>query len=212
MADKEAQRLPEIYLTVMQARDRETWKIGHGWSPGPGKGRQERRRAHACVGRVPLRDGEDLHMKAGWPYDASTSEIDDRLDEPLADREHLPFEAPAAPVNIPAPRGRTAAGPEPFSGGQATTGHLRSVRYWAEQANTKSCWMCGIRLPADQMVADGGGACPDLRWYCRDTWACTERWTWRSARPAAVGQGRAEAPKTPGEQPTHPEVARPVQV
>jgi hypothetical protein len=71
--------------------------------------------------------------------------------------------------------------------------------------------MCGMRLPADQMVADGGGACLDLRWYCRDTWACTERWTWRSARPA-VGQGRAEAPKTSGEQPADTDVARPVRV
>ena len=164
MADIAAQRLPEIYLTVIQAEDCKTWEIQTRVSPGPGKGRQARRRAHACAGRVPLTDGEDLHMTTGWPYDARTSEIGDRPNEPLADREHLPFEAPAAPVNVPAPRGETTAGAEPFPGGQAMTGHLRSVRYWAEQANAKSCWMCGIRLPADQMVADGGGACPDLRW------------------------------------------------
>ena len=25
------------------------------------------------------------------------------------------------------------------------------------------CWLCGIRLPADHMMADGGGACADVR-------------------------------------------------
>jgi hypothetical protein len=138
-------------------------------------------------------------METGWPYDAGTSEIGDRPEEQLADRAagrgHPPFEVPAAPVNVPAPRGETVARAE--------------VRYWAEQANAKSCWMCGIRLPADQMVADGGSDCPDLRWYCRDTWACTGRWTSRSARPAAIGQGTAETPETPGEQATDTEAGRP---
>jgi hypothetical protein len=41
------------------------------------------------------------------------------------------------------------------------------------------------------MVADGGGACADLRWYCLDMRGCTERWTSRSARPADVGHGTA---------------------
>lgn len=152
-------------------------------------------------------------MKTGWPYDTGTSEIGDRPEEPLADRaagrEHPPFEAPAAPVNVPAPRAGTTARANSLPGEQATTGQLRSVRYWAEQANAKSCWMCGIRLPADQMVADGGSTCPDLRWYCRDTWACTERWTSRPATPAATGQGTAETPETPGGQATDTEAARP---
>jgi hypothetical protein len=51
-----------------------------------------------------------------------------------------------------------------------------------------SCWMCGIRLSADHMVADGGSACDDIRWYCLDTRACTERWTSRSSRPAGTRQ------------------------
>jgi len=41
----------------------------------------------------------------------------------------------------------------------------------------RSCWMCGIRLSTDQMVADGGSACADIRWYCLDRQGCTERWT-----------------------------------
>jgi hypothetical protein len=47
----------------------------------------------------------------------------------------------------------------------------------AEPAVARSCWMCGIGLSAGQMVADGGSACADVRWYCLDTRGCTERWT-----------------------------------
>ncbi|HEY1321227.1 MAG TPA: hypothetical protein VGF32_13310 [Streptosporangiaceae bacterium] len=50
----------------------------------------------------------------------------------------------------------------------------------------EACWLCGIHLPVAQLVADGSDACADLRWYCRDTRACTERWTSRRApAPAA---------------------------
>lgn len=54
-----------------------------------------------------------------------------------------------------------------------------------------TCWMCGIRLSAGQMVADGGSACPDLRWYCLDMRGCTERWTSRPARPMDIRHGTA---------------------
>jgi len=27
------------------------------------------------------------------------------------------------------------------------------------------------------MVPDGGQACADIRWYCKDAKSCTERWT-----------------------------------
>ena len=60
-------------------------------------------------------------------------------------------------------------------------------RHGADGAGLESCWMCGIRLPASQMIPDGGHACADLRWYCRDARACTERWT---ARPARSGAAR----------------------
>jgi hypothetical protein len=43
----------------------------------------------------------------------------------------------------------------------------------------QSCWLCEARLPADRMVADGGSGCPDLRWYCSDARACTDRWVGR---------------------------------
>jgi len=67
----------------------------------------------------------------------------------------------------------------------------------APSAAVRSCWICGIRLPAEQMVADGGSACADVRWYCRDMRGCTERWTSHPATPAELYQG---VPSTQGTQ------------
>jgi len=43
------------------------------------------------------------------------------------------------------------------------------------------CSLCGIALPLGLLVPDGGEACADVRWYCKDARSCTERWT--TARP-----------------------------
>ncbi len=69
--------------------------------------------------------------------------------------------------------------------------HERLALAPAGPAVVKSCWMCGVRMSADEMVADGTSACLDVRWYCLDTRGCTERWTTRPARPAHTGQGSA---------------------
>src|SRR5215468_1832814 len=60
------------------------------------------------------------------------------------------------------------------------------------------CWLCGIRLPADHMMADGGSACADVRWYCLDKRGCTERWTARTARPADLRMSSAGVPDSWG--------------
>jgi len=39
------------------------------------------------------------------------------------------------------------------------------------------CSLCGIALPLGLLVPDGGEACADVRWYCKDARSCTERWT-----------------------------------
>ncbi len=39
------------------------------------------------------------------------------------------------------------------------------------------CSLCGIALPTGLLVPDGGQACADIRWYCKDAQSCTERWT-----------------------------------
>jgi hypothetical protein len=76
--------------------------------------------------------------------------------------------------------------------------HGRLIPAQVDATAVRSCWMCGIRLPASQLVADGGSACADVRWYCQDTRACTQRWTSRSARQADPAPGAAQLPEPPG--------------
>jgi hypothetical protein len=71
----------------------------------------------------------------------------------------------------------------------------------------KSCWMCGIHLSADHMMADGGSACADVRWYCVDTRGCTERWTSRSPRSLDV-QGAGGPAQAAARQPSGPGAIR----
>lgn len=55
------------------------------------------------------------------------------------------------------------------------------------------CSLCGIELPKGLMMPDGGRACADIRWYCKDSRSCTERWTalMRSDDP---GEGWVQVP------------------
>jgi hypothetical protein len=51
------------------------------------------------------------------------------------------------------------------------------------------CCMCGIERPLGLLVPDGGDACADIQWYCKDVRSCTERWTTALAdRAEAAGQ------------------------
>jgi hypothetical protein len=59
------------------------------------------------------------------------------------------------------------------------------------------CWMCGVSLPVMQMMADGTGTWGDIRWYCLDVRACTERWTTRPASPDP-DPGSGEGTLSPG--------------
>jgi hypothetical protein len=54
------------------------------------------------------------------------------------------------------------------------------------------CAMCGIARPLGLLIPDGGQACADIRWYCKDAKSCTERWT------AARTPQRAQVPAAPG--------------
>jgi hypothetical protein len=54
------------------------------------------------------------------------------------------------------------------------------------------CCLCGVSRPLGLLVPDGGQACADIRWYCKDAKSCTERWT--AARPPR----RAHLPADPG--------------
>jgi hypothetical protein len=48
------------------------------------------------------------------------------------------------------------------------------------------CSLCGLEYPIGLMVPDGGDACADLRWYCKDARSCTQRWTSRLGESADV--------------------------
>jgi len=79
-------------------------------------------------------------------------------------REAEPGQLPALPRRAPA---------EPSA--MPRRDHLRPLE-------AAQCAMCGIALPLGLLVPDGGQACADIRWYCKDAKSCTERWT--TARPA----------------------------
>jgi hypothetical protein len=74
------------------------------------------------------------------------------------------------------------------------------------------CSLCGIALPTGLMVPDGGQACADIRWYCKDAKVCTERWTASLPRhphiaptPASLAPAPALAPG-PASSPVSAEV------
>ena len=102
------------------------------------------------------------------------------------------------PEQLPAsPRLALAEPPTP-----AQRGRLRPLE-------VAQCSMCGMMLPLGLLVPDGGQACADIRWYCKDAKSCTERWT--TARPprhmpaipgTAVAAAAGPAPgAVPTEQP-----------
>lgn len=53
---------------------------------------------------------------------------------------------------------------------------------------TERCWLCGARLAVQMMVPDGGSGCTDVRWYCRNTRVCTDRWTSQRTRRLESGE------------------------
>jgi hypothetical protein len=53
------------------------------------------------------------------------------------------------------------------------------------------CSLCGIARPLGLLVPDGGQACADIRWYCKDSKSCSERWI------AALPSRQAYVPATP---------------
>jgi hypothetical protein len=54
------------------------------------------------------------------------------------------------------------------------------------------CSLCWLERPTGLMVPDGGEACDDLRWYCKDARSCTQRWTSHLREP---GAGSTAAPE-----------------
>lgn len=70
---------------------------------------------------------------------------------------------------------------EPADSSEAASGdaHRRPLQ-------VAQCSLCGIALPLGLLVPDGGEACADVRWYCKDAKSCTERWTTARPTPRAL--------------------------
>jgi hypothetical protein len=113
--------------------------------------------------------------------------------------EQLLADRTSATVGSPMARAEATARPVGLRGEQVMTDREHLTPFGAESAQVRSCWMCGIRLPVSQMVPDGGSACHDVRWYCSDTWGCTQRWTSHPARLTAIRPDVAEPVETPDE-------------
>jgi len=173
--------------------------------------------AHACLRRRSPQLYGTHHQRTGgpamksnmWPDDTGLPAAGDWPDEGWAG-------GPAGGAPWPQAHAEPLAG-LPHRAGAAERAEPRPVPHWGEPvphwgepAPIRSCWMCGIRMPADQMVADGGSACADLRYYCLDTWGCTERWTSRSARLVAIRPDAEETPKQRDGRGTGAGAAQPV--
>jgi hypothetical protein len=66
------------------------------------------------------------------------------------------------------------------------------------------CSLCGLERPIGLMVPDGGDACTDLRWYCKDARSCTQRWTSRLQQPVAeTAAGGQHEPGPTGSAPAN---------
>ena len=75
----------------------------------------------------------------------------------------------------------------------------------ARRTAVVSCWLCGTRLHQNQMVPDGGSACLDIRWYCKDIPACTDRgFAAQRQRPAAEAAAPGKATAAPSAQAAKP--------
>jgi hypothetical protein len=48
------------------------------------------------------------------------------------------------------------------------------------------------------MLPDGGQACADIRWYCKDARSCTERWTARLPGTGRLASIPSLGEPTPG--------------
>jgi len=69
------------------------------------------------------------------------------------------------------------------------------------------CSLCGIARPLGLLVPDGGQACADIRWYCKDAISCTERWVAAQRQASAYVPAAASPAPVAVEKPTQDEAA-----
>jgi len=174
--------------------------------------------------------GDDSHTEPPGDADAEAGGTDDPWAEAFAQADARAARAEAdAPAQADAraeAHGETSVTPtavmtpylEPRPVQNPTTPDLAPVRpATATQHNrprpleVAQCSLCGIALPLGLLVPDGGQACADIRWYCKDAMSCANRWTTanppvREHTPAAPddtshGAGKAAPDSASAEQP-----------
>jgi hypothetical protein len=128
--------------------------------------------------------------------------VGDQLEDRLPGRT-------TATVGSSTSRAETTVRAAGLRGEQVMADREDPASFGGESPQVRSCWMCGIRMPVGRMVADGGSACQDVRWYCRDTWGCTQRWTSHPPRLTAIRPDVADT-EPPGEQVASPGASRPM--
>jgi hypothetical protein len=107
-------------------------------------------------------------------------------------RAEVPGEAAVMPASVMTTGLEMGPEQRAITSGPAPAKPLTAVqRNRPRPLEVAECSMCGIVLPLGLLVPDGGQACADIRWYCKDAMSCTERWT--TARPP----GRAHMPAAP---------------
>jgi hypothetical protein len=135
-----------------------------------------------------LRD--DSHAKPPGDGPAEPDGTDDPWPEILAQADAC-AEAPAEAAVMPAAVMTTCPETEPeqlaIAPGRAQAQALTAMQPSRPRPlEVAQCSMCGTALPLGLLVPDGGQACADIRWYCKDAVSCTERWT--TARPPGPAQ------------------------
>ena len=125
--------------------------------------------------------GDDDHTKPPGDGHAEPDGTDDPWLEVLAQvdaRVQAPEQAATTPAAVMTTCLETGPdqlaitpGPAPVEPPPATQ------RNQPRPLEVAQCSMCGIALPLGLLVPDGGQACADIRWYCKDAMSCTKRWT-----------------------------------
>jgi hypothetical protein len=136
--------------------------------------------------------GDDDHTKPPGDGHAEPDGTDDPWLEVLAEvdaRVQAPEQAATTPAAVMTTCLET--GPDQLAitpGPAPVTPPPATPRNQPRPLEVAQCSMCGIALPLGLLVPDGGQACADIRWYCKDALSCTKRWT------AAQTPGHAHMP------------------
>jgi hypothetical protein len=125
--------------------------------------------------------GDDSHTKPPGDADAEAGGTDDPWPEAFAQAD---ARAQAHGETSVTPTAEMTTCLEPRPAQNTTTSDPALARpATATQRNpprpleVAQCALCGIALPLGLLVPDGGQACADIRWYCKDAMSCAQRWT-----------------------------------